>query len=63
MVGLAALSIGDGTMVEPYGLPGRADASGKDTPATARDLTTGPDLNMPGKLAVKGGWKVEGKDL
>lgn len=54
--------------MEPKGLPDRADPSGRDTPATAPDLTAGPDavplaLNMPGKLAVKGGWKDEGKDL
>lgn len=53
----------DEAMVEPNGLPGRTDTAGKDTPAKAPDLTAGPDLNMPGKLAVQRGRKVEGKDL
>lgn len=58
----------EGARVEPKGLPYGADVSGRGTPATAPDLTTGPDvkplaLKAPGKLGgVTGGWRNEGEE-
>lgn len=52
----------EGARVEPKGAQNGADVSGRDTPVTAPDLTTGPlALKAPGKLGVvTGGRRDEG---
>lgn len=59
----------EGGRVELKGLQYGADVSGRDTPATAPDLDTGPPnvmplaLKAPGKLGgVTGGWRDEGAE-
>lgn len=54
--------------MEPKGLPGWADVSGRDTPPTAPEMTIGPDtmpltLKVPGKSGgVIGRQRDEGKE-